>query len=945
MTQRLRGRTCLGVHMRSRKALTRGCVSLASSLVVSLFVALSTTTSATAETPTSLTLLDDYVDLPLSDVTTTLVDADHHQIFVAGAAKDADLLAVSSAGDLVARIPLAGVKQMALDEDASHVYAAIPTAHEIAVIDTSTYELTVHDVGDSCPQSVAAFDGGVWFASGCGGAAFEHLQVLDLASGAVGAPLDYADYGVALNRVSGTDELLVSGGNSTGLIDTGTAALMASSGAVSVRTNDVEFSPDHTSVFVYHSGITVSLPDLTPQQPPTTYDGLPPDGGNQDLAFTDEGDVRVFDRASAAAISEIRLIDFSGATLQERRTALVDGILDVFTYYVVNGTNTARMYLDRDPSAPGPVITAPFVEGTATHQATLHGTFADANGPLSAAVLTVRDDEGVALGTTTTAADGTWTFVHTWPDSGSHRVSIQSEPTATRKAALVYTYADIARRQVDMTVDGPDTAEPHQTVHLTGTMTIEGSPAPSADIGWSLRCFDGEGVGTPSQGSLTTDDSGDYQFDVDPGRCADLDVEVFHDADASTVGFDLDHRVAVSWPLYRVQLPDLQTVYAGTHLDAAVTVTLNGQPAADVPVHLTIDPYPHAPQIEQTEITDDQGSVPLSVDVNWAGPLFIDARVDGTPVVLGDETYQNLDVPEMPSTLTVHTDVDHTTVGETVTASGTLSHPQGDSTNDGQVRLLAKDLASDQVRVQWAYVGPNGTYAFQDVPLAGGTTEYHVDYPGTNTVAPADPVSTSVTVAKLASAPTLTTDHPIYRPDTIAHLHVDLGYNAPFTLTGTVHGVSNIIEKGYADANGADIDVPMTYTETFQVATDGDLAHAAGSSPATTTPVEMLLHPDPTAHARPKIFAAWMHPWLRATEQPARKGTCLRFELQRRTTSGWVRLERRRCLTADAHGVVSYHFTRPHRVGVLYRFWASFAGDDRNLAAHTPHIRFQFRRS
>jgi hypothetical protein len=242
-------------------------------------------------------------------------------------------------------------------------------------------------------------------------------------------------------------------------------------------------------------------------------------------------------------------------------------------------------------------------------------------------------------------------------------------------------------------------------------------------------------------------------------------------------------------------------------------------------------------------------------------------------------------------------------------------------------------------------VKSDGTYAFQDVPILGGTTEYKVAYGGTETQAAADPVTTTIEVVRLGSSPTLTSDRPTYRPGAVAHLHVDLGYNGPFTLTGTVHGLSQVIEQGYADASGADVDVPITYTETFQVDTDGDLSHAAGSSPALTTPVTMLLHPDPAARKKPTVFPAWMHPRLQVTEQPMREGTCVRFLLQRRTTSGWVRVVRRGCLLADARGLAAYRFTQQHRVGVLYRFRASFAGDDRNLATHTPYIRFEFRRT
>jgi hypothetical protein len=499
---------------------------------------------------------------------------------------------------------------------------------------------------------------------------------------------------------------------------------------------------------------------------------------------------------------------------------------------------------------------------------------------------------------------------------------------------------DVHRRAVDLTLDGPSTADPNQTVHMTGTMTIEGAPAADQKVGWFLYCFQGESLGTPNQGTVTTDASGHYSFDADPGRCADVEVNAYHDRDDSTESVGLDTRIDVGWHVYEVHLGQAQPIYAGSHYDTQATVTLDGEPAPGVPVALTIHPTSQIGQ-DLTETTDDAGQVPISFDTPSIGNYFVEAEVQGTPTILGDDDFQNLQANKMPTSLTVQTDVDHTTVGQTVTVSGTLTHPQGDSGGE-TVTLFARDLPAGNERSATTVVDPNGHYGFHDVPQAGGTTTYVVGFNPTGSQEGADSVSTTVDVAKLTSAPTLTVDQRVYDPGDVAHVHVDLGYAGAFTLTGTVGGTPHVIYDGSTDADGRDIDVPMTYTESFQVIAPGDNVHTAASTAPTTRHVRMLLRAYPTDRRKPAEFLQHGRARLSAQETPARQGTCLRFAFQRRTSSGWRDLGKAECRTAKVYGTATYRFTRRHRVGVVYRYRATFTGDDRNLTAHTEWVRFRF---
>lgn len=112
---------------------------------------------------------DAATTLPVVSFTDLVLDEAHGHIFVSGSG-NSEILVRDLTGAAVATIAdTPGVRDLALSPDGATLYAALTSSHAIAAIDTSTLLATArYATGDgTCPESVAAVSGKLWFAYGC----------------------------------------------------------------------------------------------------------------------------------------------------------------------------------------------------------------------------------------------------------------------------------------------------------------------------------------------------------------------------------------------------------------------------------------------------------------------------------------------------------------------------------------------------------------------------------------------------------------------------------------------------------------------------------------------------------------------------------------------------------------------------------------------------------
>ncbi|WP_323793911.1 hypothetical protein [Nocardioides sp.] len=128
--------------------------------------------------------------------TDMLVDEESGHVFVAqsgGPLLVADLAATfeTSLADL------SGAVELVPSGDGAGVLVSRPTAHEIDVLDSTTLQADVLDVGELCPRALAPVDGHVYFGSRCESSDPTVLAAIELATGSVTIldrePLDDSD--------------------------------------------------------------------------------------------------------------------------------------------------------------------------------------------------------------------------------------------------------------------------------------------------------------------------------------------------------------------------------------------------------------------------------------------------------------------------------------------------------------------------------------------------------------------------------------------------------------------------------------------------------------------------------------------------------------------------------------------------------------------------------
>lgn len=409
-------------------------------------------------------------------------------------------------GDTVTGLP--GVAQLAMNADATRLYAALTGSNELAEIDTATLAVTrrIDLSAHPCPSTLALSGEWLWVGHGCGG----ELGGDD--GGAVGLDLTAeAPVPVTLGRVHARPPVLAVAGDTlvvgeTGMrhpdllvydVGDGTPALRGEiDGQTSRldRLNDLALTPDGSTLvsaadnpgpFTRYDTTTLTVTGAYGDG----WDGYPSgvainSAGTRVAAGRQWGpDFTLYDTATGSAVYSAELPD---AELVPGGVAFSGS--DVFALLL---DPAGRLLLWRLHGVALPAteltVTAPDRAWTGT-PVILEGRLvrADLNKSIGARTLTVTrrlpDGTSEPLDSVTTGNDGRFTFTDTPPGVGEVTYTVLWDGDSRFRWSSASTTVTM-RYTSSLTLDGPTSGSVGGPIELTGTLTAGGMPpGPGATI-------------------------------------------------------------------------------------------------------------------------------------------------------------------------------------------------------------------------------------------------------------------------------------------------------------------------------------------------------------------------------------------------------------------------------------------------------------------------------
>jgi hypothetical protein len=881
--------------------------------------------------------LDGPVTLPLSDARDVVVDHTHHVLYVAGGADDDHVAVVSPDGQTISQIEgVSHVRQLALSGDGSTLYVSTVSSGVYA-IDTKTHVVTLA-VG-ACAHSMAAVGDRLWIAAaGPGCQDYDNeLMVYDPGSQTLTQPFADGphDYPLPdLEAVPGQPYLLVGAGGTT-VIDTDTPNVVAQRNDVSVNQQGDLFDGGGTT-WVTQGGARFSLPDLTPVGTEPLPDGYPTIlAGNASYLVVSGQGLGLVDRSNGQLLRRISL--GSSRVIGIAGFVFLDGTLDV----VAVSPTSAELFTDTTPSAGAPDLTVSVTDPVALHAATISGTLTDQGSPVAGATVHVADESGTELGSAVTDGTGAWNLTHTYTQIRVEEVQAESDPVPGHKRA--YAFEQFTVQQPTIAVTAPTSVAPHQTIDMQGTVTSVGDPVTDSGIEWAMWCGYG-GVGPTDQGTVTTDRSGHFALTVDPGTCVSVRVSFGWGLSGIYPGYPgfqapAHVDVLIPWKVAQLSIDVPSEEWAGDTVETTVTDTLDGEPQVGVPLRLTLTGPGCCTTQDLSGTTDAQGQVLVEIATTGAGWYELDGRADTTTDTITVSANGNTLARSVTTVLTASASPSQVEVGDQVSVSGDITREHG-PISGVTLRLVAVDDSDGSThREQTTTTDAQGDYVFHDNPTKAGGTTYEVLFDGDEALYPSStPAYAFSSVSVHQSQITLTSDRTTYAAGAVAKIHLDLTDTPDRQvvlfwndLTSGAHGT---LFDGVLPAGG--IDLPLTMRTNIRV---GASTNASSTQTGTNATLDLDVRLGLTTRVlRPRAA----RPQVQAHATPHRAGACVRFEVQRRVSTGWMPQTRTSCRKLSASGTASWRVPKHYRNG-RYRVSSVFAGDAVNLASTSPWVRFQIR--
>lgn len=837
-----------------------------------------------------------------------------------------------------------GATAMSIAEDGRHVYVTLRNGDGIAEIDTSTLELRRFSTGpNSCPTEVAGVAGYVWFvASGDDCNQWTTLRRLDPSTGSVSGDLGSAGYEPVLRVIPGTTRFLAA---ETGLsrsnlrvydVGDGTLMQVASGQLEGSLSKSIRLTSDGEHLMVgrfggvaYYRLSDFAADGFSSFSSSGWWGATTADEQMVVAAIRDSGRVEVARRGASGQLNSIDL----GPTTTGNAVKEMELVGDQL--YAVTLGSTLRLYQVDRPNVPAPTLSiqAP-PSSTIGSPVTVSGVLSEQGVPIPGAVITVRR-QGVEqpLGSPTTDADGRFTLEFVPDEPGTLQLSASYAGEGTRKAAMSRAAVAVVRRPVELTLAGPASVWPGESVDLSGAL-FEGSEALDAvSLDVDRRCqgsYSWEPLGT-----VETDSSGAFAATDTPGSCASYDYSISYAGDDLRAGKSAFLTVKVNWGKPAVELTSPGSVYVGDTVSVAGTLTTPDGPLANT----TVIARASTPQGWRSlgELTTDSTGWFATADVPVvAGSHCYVVSYAGDSRNLAASGSRCVSVTKYATALSM-TGTPSAALDAPVVLSGQLTS-NGDALAGVELALSRSDLFRGPETLTSVVTGADGAFTIRDVPPNGGAVTYAVSYAGTVSRTAASRTWT-VGVSRPERTLEVMTDRAEYGYGDTAQVAVDLVTDSSRSVRVYAEEFGRartMIFSGDVPESGLTLQRVMKRNTMFSavIAEDGRaLAASASVSTQTSANMSTKMLGAYTTSGRYKLYRPTADPRFATTLLPVRDGGCLTFRVERHSsTRGWREVLESPCMPIT-NSTASWTLTDLHATKTPYRVRPTLNGDLLNVAS------------
>jgi hypothetical protein len=610
-----------------------------------------------------------------------------------------------------------------------------------------------------------------------------------------------------------------------------------------------------------------------------------------------------------------------------------------------------RVWFDFAPvelSVDGPHHVSPGETPTITGMLTSQGA------PLSGEEIEVDPtcDWGTA-DTVTTEADGSFSVVaHPGRCEIADYVfrlpytSVHESAEATSRVTVSWSHSSltVAASPSNVTVGSPLT--------WSGQLMIEGVPAPDATVYWTIRDQ------TPGEesGTLTTDRDGEFEVTRTYETVGRRTLTVDFPDTADALGDRESSDASVIWRTARIEMDDAVTdAHPGDELAfSGVLESSEDQPLPGRELSVTLN------GVKVGEVlTDAGGAFSFSrVVASSISPPY--DRVDSYRFSFpGDGTWspanisRDVVVSRAPTSLSVSAMPDQSLPGQPVEVSGLLVNGDAGPPVVGAHVVVEVSSNGFFVDSQEVVTDSEGQFDLTVVSVSGFTHMVTATYAGDPSRL-ADSATTSWSSSHLPGTISLDGPHTVFKGDQIeltGRIADEMGVGDQTTLDMIIRDEEGVPRPGWSRSVRSD------QNGNFSVWVNGKqlgrwtvevTSQAWRTAPQTIThrvrviPVDLqtrALRPD----ARSGGFAVYdadAEPRLATVVDPATKGICLKYFMERRIHGEWVYVGRSLCRNTDSRGRTTYALRIPHHAGERYRVRPAFSPGF-NIVGEWVKVRFR----
>lgn len=897
--------------------------------------------------------VDDFIALPFTTYGDMLVDAAHEQVFVTAGSGSNEIAVVPLDGSGVHMVEgTPGAAEMSISQDGRHVYATLRNGDGIAEIDTSTLELRRFSTGsNSCPTEVAAVAGYVWFvASGDDCNQWTTIRRLDPATGIVSGDIASGGYQPALRVVPGTTRFLSA---ETGIsrsdlrvydVADGTLQQVVSGSFNGYLSKDLRLTNDGEHLMIpRYGGVNFHrLSDFAADGVSTFSSGWQGASAADDEtvvgAARDSGRVEVVRRGASGQLNSIDL----GPTVAGNDVMELELLGDQM--FAITVGSTLRLYQVDRPNVPAPTLSIEVpASSTIGSPVAVSGVLSDQGVPIPGAVITVRQEGAEQpLGSPTTDADGRFSLEFVPHEPGTLQLSASYAGEGMRKATMSRAAMTVVRRPVELTLAGPESVWPGESVSLSGAL-FEGSEA-LAGVSLDVHRLCAGSYAWESLGTVVTSSSGTFATTDTPGSCRSYDYSVAFAGDDLRAAKSAFATVKVNWVQPAVELTTPGSAHVGDTVNVTGTLTTPDGPLANTELVARVSTTAGSRSLG--ELTTDSTGWFETTDVPaMAGSHCYVVSYAGDSRNLAASSSRCVGVTKWPTALTL-SGPSSAELDAPAVLTGRLTS-NGDALAGVELALSRSDQFRGTETLTSVTTGADGAFTIRDVPPNGGAVTYAVSYAGTVS---RSAVSKTWTVAVSRPQRTLemSTDSIEYGYGATAQIALELTTDSSRTVRVYAEEfgrVRTMIFSGDVPESGLTLQRVMRRNTVFSavIAEDGRALTASASvSRKTKADLRTQLLGSYGTSGRYKLYRPAADPRFATTLLPARDGGCLYFRVQRySSTGGWRQVLESPCMPI-ANSTATWTLTGVQARKTPYRVQPILTGDLLNAPSSGGWVYLKF---